>query len=377
MSDNDLQRELDLARQEAAEARTMTEALISSLGEGLIIVNEYGTITEINDYALQILGYEREELINQWLPDVIPSVDKQGNKIPTTERPIMIALMSGKSMPNTVHYLRKDGAIITVTGTASPFTSRGKPMGGVIIFRDYTREMQVERAKDEFVSLASHQLRTPLTSIRLFAELLLQSDTGNLTQRQKDYINKIILSTTRMIDLVSDFLNISRLELGELRIQNESTNLEGLISAQIEEFVPIAEANGVRLTFITPRAAPMMVETDPKLLSQVIHNLIANSIRYSPPNEGLVTVKLKKLSKSYRIEVIDNGIGIPADVSHRIFERFFRAENALRTHGEGTGLGLYLAKSIIEALGGKIWHKSEEGQGTTFYLEIPFDNHKS
>jgi two-component system phosphate regulon sensor histidine kinase PhoR len=258
-----------------------------------------------------------------------------------------------------------------VADTAAPIRdARGRIFGVIVVFRDMTSERELEKAKDEFVSLTSHQLRTPLTAIRLFSEMLSEQKAGELSARQRQYAENIQVSTERMIKLVSEILNVSRIELGELTINPQSTDLVPLVKSYVDELKPVAAKERVRLVFIAPKFQYNHVPIDRSLLGQVIHNLLTNAIRYTPP-KGKVTVKLEKTSRGYVIGVTDNGIGIPKDSQGRIFERFYRAENAVEISGEGTGLGLYLAKIVMKSSGGNVSFKSSEGKGTSFYVTIP------
>lgn len=360
--------------QKATESATMINALITSIGEGLIIVNEYGIIDHVNQPALDILDYEQHELEGKWFPAMLPIFDKLGNSIPDDERPAIRALLEGKPITELMYYQRKGGKIIPVSSTASPFMVRDKPKGAVVIFRDVSREAQIERAKDEFVSIASHQLRSPLTSIRLFTELLASSAKNRLTKKEHEYIKKILFSTEKMIDLATDYLNISRIELGQLVVTPRPTSLEELIEKRVEEMKPVAAANHVTLEYKSNLTKREEIPLDRDLVGQVIHNLLSNAIRYTgnqSKQKGLVTVNLKRTRKYYDITVADNGIGIPQRARSRIFERFYRADNAVRIESEGSGLGLYLVKKIIEGTGGKISYKSRENKGTAFTICIP------
>ena len=338
----------------------------------MILVDEYGYISHVNQPALDILGFDRKELESQWLQEVLPGFDINGNPIPADERLLATAFITGHPVSDTVNYRRKDGTMVPVFNTSSPFIVKDKPMGGIVVFRDVSKELQIEKAKDEFVSLASHQLRTPLTSIRFFAELLRDPFYGKLTKKQINYLDKILFSTDRMISLVSELLNISRLNLGRLEIQPVKTNLNNFVQNQIIEVTPLAKKSRVKLIFVNKIDKSETTMIDRTLLSQVIHNLLTNAIRYcAAADPGEVTVKLNKNTKSYLLSVSDNGIGIPRAASPRIYDRFFRADNAKQAEAEGTGLGLYLVKSVIESSGGAIRHESKAGSGTTFRITLP------
>jgi two-component system, chemotaxis family, CheB/CheR fusion protein len=248
---------------------------------------------------------------------------------------------------------------------------KGQPVRLIGSLLDITKQKQLEQAKDEFISLVSHQLRTPLTSVLLFNEMLVEERMGKLTPLQKEYAEKAASSARRMIELVGNILNVSRIELGELQIKPAPTDIDRLILAYIEELKPVAAAKKVRLSFTSSGLGKVPV--DPTLFGQIIHNLVSNAIRYSPPRGGKVLIAFAKKKDAYQLSVRDSGIGIPAGSQERIFERFFRADNAAKAESGGSGLGLYLIKLISESSGGKVWFESVEGQGTTFYVTFPLD----
>jgi signal transduction histidine kinase len=249
--------------------------------------------------------------------------------------------------------------------------NKGDIVGGAIIMHDITYLKEIDRMKTEFVSVASHQLRTPLTAIKLFTEMLLRGDTGKLNRAQKEYLNNIFQSTDRMTRLVNDLLNVTRIESGRVRINPQPTKLDELIQNIIVEAKPLADMKKVKLTFMVTDKAPT-IPLDQNLFRQVIHNLIVNAIRYTPAGKGRILVTFKKYNnREYLISVADNGIGIPNDKQKKIFQKFFRADNAVKMETEGTGLGLYVSKMIVELSGGKIWFESQEGKGTTFFVTIP------
>ncbi|MBI5046073.1 MAG: HAMP domain-containing protein [Candidatus Niyogibacteria bacterium] len=242
----------------------------------------------------------------------------------------------------------------------------------VEVFLDVTKEREVERMKTEFVSVASHQLRTPLTAIKLFAEILKSEQSDNLNKSQKDYLENIYKSTDRMVQLVNELLSVSRLETGRLTVTPKLAQLEDLMSAIIKETSSLAESKQCVVTFREPKKKLAPIPIDTSLLRQIIGNLVHNAIVYSEPGKKCqVEVLLEQDKSDALITVIDQGVGIPKDEQPRIFEKFFRASNAVRAEASGTGLGLFITKTIIEGFGGKIWFESAVGKGTTFYVIIP------
>jgi signal transduction histidine kinase len=230
---------------------------------------------------------------------------------------------------------------------------------------------KLQLAKDQFISLVSHQLRTPLTAIRQFSEMLADPAVGSLNQLQKEYVETVHLSTIRMIDLVGDILNVSRIELNRLKVEPALTDVSAFVLSKIEEVKPLADDKKIKIIVHNPVHA-ISSNIDQTLYGQIVHNLLTNAIRYSDDERGVVNVTIKR-TKGGGCELIveDNGIGIPRNAQRKIFKLFYRADNAIRSVGEGTGLGLYLVKMIITSTGGSVWFKSTEKKGTTFHVTIP------
>ncbi len=270
---------------------------------------------------------------------------------------------------------RKNSQEYTALASIAPvLNAKNEVIFFVGIERDITKEKEVEKMKTEFVSITSHQLSTPLTGIKLLAEVLSSERLGKLNKKQKEYMADVELSTKRMIDLVNNLLNVSRLETGRLKIEPVPTQLEDFILSIIHEVEGSAKEKDCIIVFKKPEIKLNKVLIDPILMQQVIHNLVTNAIRYSSKGGCKIIVTLKSEDKSggILVSVRDSGIGIPKKDQLRIFEKFFRTDKARETAAEGSGLGLYVVKMIIEASGGKIWFESEgEGKGKTFYVAIP------
>lgn len=243
---------------------------------------------------------------------------------------------------------------------------------------------ELDHYKSEFISIVSHQLRTPITGINWYVEMLLSGDVGEITSHQRDYLDEVYESGQRMVRLINELLNVSRLESGRLKIEPKQVQIEDFIQKIIDEVKPLTMAKKCACPLTTPKTKLPLIMIDPDLLRQVIQNLITNAIKYSTPEKCDITVAIERknnidqeITSDYIIiSVTDKGIGIPKDIQPRIFNKFFRANNAIKLAADGSGLGLYIAKMIIEASGGKIWFISKEGEGTTFYVAIPIDGMK-
>ena len=237
------------------------------------------------------------------------------------------------------------------------------------IVRDVTKEQEIDKVKSEFVSLASHQLRTPLTAVNWYTEMLLSGDIGKFQPEQKKYLKEIYNGNNNMIDLVKALLNVSRIELGTLAIEPESTNLKKLSDSVLEEFKLIIKKNKLKIEKDYTKELSD-INIDPKLMRIVFQNLISNAIKYTPLG-GQINIGITKQKSDILISVKDTGYGIPKDQQSKIFTKLFRADNIVEKETEGTGLGLYIIKYVVEQFKGKIWFESRENKGTTFYVTIP------
>jgi len=232
---------------------------------------------------------------------------------------------------------------------------------------------EAERLGKEFITLASHQLLTPLSIIRGFVSMLKAGDLGKLSPGQKNAINQIYNNSVKMIHLVEELLTISRMETGKLPFYFKKINLIPLISKVVSSVKPVSYAKKLFIKFQKPAEESIFINADPEKIENVLLNLLDNAIKYT--NKGGVTVKLKIKKAKGKTEVIvsisDTGVGIPVEYQERIFQPFFRGKNILELDKRGTGLGLYIAKSFIQKHNGKIWAESAKGKGSTFYFSLP------
>jgi signal transduction histidine kinase len=228
---------------------------------------------------------------------------------------------------------------------------------------------ELDHAKDEFISMASHQLRTPLTTIKGYLSMMLEGDAGKLTGAQKDFVGYAFGASERMVNLISDLLNVSRLSAGRFLIQTKPTDMVQMIADEVRQLQTHATAKGILLVFDKPKESLPLVELDDNKTRQVIMNFIDNAIYYTA--QGEVRVTLEQSAGMVRLEVRDTGIGVPEAAKKKLFSKFFRADNAQTVRPDGTGLGLYLAKRVVEDQGGTIIFSSVEGKGSTFGFELP------
>ncbi len=355
--------------QSAIEAYAQAEALFSSIGDGAIATDELGRITKVNKAALAILGFKETDLIGAWFPKAIPAYHENGEAISLMDRPITRAFLTGKPVNERTLYRIGDGSLIPVAATVSPLVLADRPIGAIEVFRDVTQEYEIDRMKSDFISLASHQLRTPLSAIKTYSHMLLDGFMGPITPQQKKSLRTIVSASNRMNELISTLLNVSRIESGNVIISPKNVNLNHLTEEVFKEMALTASTKSITLNSRLPKDA-VIIKADNLITKEIIVNLVSNALKYTPEN-GEVTVRITKATKSATISVSDNGMGIPKTAQSQIFTKFYRAQNVVRQETSGTGLGLYLVKGLVEALGGTIWFKSDENQGSTFYVRLP------
>jgi PAS domain S-box-containing protein len=346
-----------------------SDALFNSIGDGAIATDEFGRIMRVNPACLEILEYGEEELLGQWFPKVIIALDDSLSPLSLIDRPITQSFLTGKSISQKMLYRTKSGLYRPVAVTVSPVLLDGRPIGAVEVFRDITVEENVDRMKSEFISLASHQLRTPLSAVKTYAHMLLEGYMGDLVSAQKKALRTILAASNRMNELVNMLLNVTRVESGSLAITSKSHNLQRLAEEVMKELELAASEKAIDLQMQLPAAA-CNVKTDNLLAKEILINLLNNAVKYTPEG-GSVKLKLTNRPDSAVFSVTDTGIGIPSYSQEHIFTKFFRAQNVIKRETTGTGLGLYLVKGLAEALGGKVWFTSEENVGSKFFFSLP------
>jgi signal transduction histidine kinase len=225
----------------------------------------------------------------------------------------------------------------------------------------------------DFANLTSHQLRTPLSGMKWMLELLQKSDTGNLNKKQKQFLEKLYSLNERMIALVNDLLEVSRIEHGDTKLYLQPTDIAVIIRELLRDKARLIALKRLKVTFTVEREPFPVVRTESIKIKQALSNLISNAITYTP-DDGNIRIDLRLMENEPNMlvcSIMDTGMGIPKDQEGQIFEKFFRGSNVSKVESVGSGLGLYIAKAFVEASGGKIWFKSILGKGTTFYFSLP------
>jgi len=336
--------------------------------DGILITDTSGIIRYVNPSWEKLTGWKSEEVVAK----VTPRILKSGLKDSEFYNELWESILKGDSFRSDLINKKKNGELYDTDEIMIPFKDeKGEIIGFAGFQRDITEHKKVEKMKDEFVSVASHQLRTPMTTIKLFIELLLGEGFDKLTDSQKKYIETIGESTEKMINLINDLLDTSRLESNKIVSRKEDVDLYEFLDDIISDTKLLISAKKCNISLKKPDRESIKIFTDPNLLRQVFRNILDNSMKYSKENICDIGMSLEISDKKFLVKIEDNGIGMSEKDKERVFDRFFRAEEAVRLSSEGSGLGLYVSKNIVNILGGKIWFESKKEEGTTFFVELP------
>jgi len=351
--------DVEEARRKAEEEKNKTLAIISNFTDGLLVFDFENHLSFINPPVEVFFTAAAEQFIGKSLLDLkkifqlkplINFLEKEGKEISRKELEV------------------RQGLVLEISSI--PIMLEGGKTGTLVILHDVTREKMVERMKTEFVSVAAHQLRTPLSAIKWTLKMLLEGDLGQLSSEQRDFIGKTYKSNERMINLINDLLDVTRIDEGRYLFKPVLTDIDPLIQSVINSYKEEFEKKKIKLQLKREDKKLPKVLVDVEKMSLAFQNLVDNALKYTQSG-GTITISLKKEEKEIKISVKDTGVGIPKDQQIRVFNKFFRGANVMRMETEGSGLGLFIAKNIIEAHGGRIWFKSDESRGTIFWFTLP------
>jgi two-component system phosphate regulon sensor histidine kinase PhoR len=382
------EREIALWRQAELE-RSRLELIIGSMTEGLFITDAQGAITLLNRSAQHLFAQAEVEpqigvplrtwaITNSagWLYDLAVTVDRAlAGEVVTNQE--LIAGVSGETIPLTLS--------VSVAPLPDASQMQARPFGVVAVLNDITSSKQIEKLKDEFVSVVSHELRTPLTAIKGYTQHLVRRLERRLRQMRKGQLPvvpppaespesydlrslHIVQSEAEHLErLVNDLLDLSRVQWGQLHLQYSTFYLADLLATCVRQAQVSAEFHTIYLDIQTQDST---IEGDYLRIGQIVGNVLDNAVKYSPQG-GQVTVQLQELNRDYLVSVIDQGIGVNPEYLDHIFERFYRVRNTASRQYSGIGLGLYVTKAIVESHGGRIWHTNNQGRGSTFHFTLP------
>ena len=350
---------LEEARQKAEEEKEKTLTIIANFSDGLLVLNSENKLSLMNPRAEIFLQTKAETALGSLMPGL---KNFPGFKL-------LIETLEKESL----EIFRKELSIrenLILEASTVPMISGEEKLGTLVVLHDVTREKTVEKLKTEFVSLAAHQLRMPLSGIKWALKMILDGDVGKITKGQKELVDKSYESNERMINLINDLLNVARIEEGRYLFKSAITDMDTIVQFVVNSYKEDAEKKGVKLEFEVLEKELPQVKLDVEKMRLAVQNLIDNAIKYTPSG-GSVKVSLRLKNKDIECRISDTGVGIINDQKLRVFSRFFRGANVVKMETDGSGLGLFIAKNIIEAHGGMIWFESEEGKGATFFFTIP------
>ena len=351
--------DVEEARQKTEDEKNKTLAIINNFTDGLLVFDDKNILTLINPQAQTMFGVNSKEIIGK--------TTKELEKTASLEPAMKMLSKGGKEVYREEIAIKES---TTVEVSAIPIVGWDGKVNTLLIIHDITREKMVERIKTEFVSISAHQLRTPLSAIKWTLRMILDGDLGEISKEQKEFLERTYASNERMISLINDLLDVTRIEEGRYIYKLIPTDMHALVESLVNSYKEVSEKKKIKIDLKKPDGQLPKVMTDEEKIRLSIQNLIDNALRYTPSG-GQVTVWAEKKRGEVTIAVKDTGVGIPKDQQARLFSKFFRGANVVRMDTEGTGLGLFITKNIVEAHGGKISFESEEGKGTTFYISLP------
>lgn len=367
-----LEEEIAARTQELHEQWIKDRTILQSIEHGVLLFDAQGSVTDANPASVRMLGKTQAGILGKDAMSLLPLRSHQA-LLQESEHPIALCIHGRggfRQRPDMrLSIVCDDGTLLPILLTVSPLQEDGKNIGGIAVFQDVTEERQVDYMKSEFISLASHQLRTPLSTVLWYLELLQGEQPRCLTSEQQSYVSEMQSAASRMSGLLDALLQVSRLEGNGIRPATQLIDLTKFVGETIDDVRALGKEHRITFEFVS-QAEALKLQTDPTLLSIVLQNVLSNAVKYSPAGKA-VSVSLQTSNEQAEIVVSDTGIGIPeADLS-RLFQKLFRAENVKKVDTTGSGLGLYISRMVMERLGGDIALTSKENQGTRVVVRLP------
>lgn len=342
------------------------DSVLNSLMDGLIMIDQDQKIALINPEAKNILEINKEETLGKTLLELT-------NFAKIKELNEVLIRTKGHCGDKKCELIFKQPLEqIFEIRTTPAITQTYEVIGTLIILHDVTREKLINRMKSEFIAIAAHQLRTPLTGIKWSLEMLNVEENGITKEEQKDFLDKAYQSNERMIKLVNSLLIVSQLEDARYTYEFSEIQIEDLIQKSIKDFEIQMKIKNIECIFNKPEKFLSKIKVDLEKIQMALENLIDNAIKYTPQNGKIIITAIEE-DKKIKVSIKDNGMGISKEDQQRLFTKFFRSAKALKTETSGSGLGLFIVKSIIESHNGQIWAESEKEKGSVFYFTLPID----
>lgn len=357
-----LAEDLEQASSKAQEEKEKTLAIMDNFADALFFFNNNKEAEMINPEVEKTFNIKSSEVIGKSFLDL----REENNSLKAVFDSI---IEEGKEVFRKEVRLGKD---VFVEVTSIPIFQKDEVIGTLVDVHDITREKNIEKVKTEFVSLAAHQLRTPLAGIKWTLETILEEkDEANISEEIVDFIKKAAEANERMVSLVNDLLNVTRIEEGKYVYDPKNVNMKKVIEASLKEHKEEIERKGIKFSLSQPEEDVSFVKADEEKVTLVVQNFLDNALKYT--TEGEISLKLEELKeeKKIKVSVSDTGVGIPEEEKIKMFNKFVRGENVQRMDTEGSGLGLFISKNIIEAHKGEIGFDSKEGEGSVFFFTLP------
>ncbi|TMD14098.1 MAG: PAS domain S-box protein [Chloroflexi bacterium] len=351
-----------------ARDRTLWEQAFEQFPQAIVIVDREATVLALNPQAERITGWSRSAAVGRPAADLLEVRTETGVNLCAPNGALRRALRLGTSVNTHFAYLfrlRTSDDPVRVSYSVSPLRSLGRPSGALITIHDVTPELETIEARDALMLATSHELKTPLTTLRGLSELLLDFD---LTEGQRrELLQDLHGQADRMERLVGDILDVSRIDSGRVSVELTRVEVEPVVLRVCEEVRGMLKGHQLR-----PRieAGVPAVWGDTRKLHQILVNLVTNAVKYSPPRT-VITVTARGDGSSVRFEIADHGVGIRKEHMPRLFEKFYRADDPVVRRTAGTGLGLYIVRQLVTMLGGQIQVRSRAGKGTVFTVTLP------
>lgn len=361
-----------------------SDVVINTIDDGVLAINRSGIIDLINPSAQAMIGWNRGDALGLDWRSVLKLVNAEGREIQEIENPVAQSLANNKPTHSDIlSLLTSSGKKILVSIVSSPVGKNGD--GIIVVFRDITKEKAEEREQAEFISTASHEMRTPVASIEGYLGLALNPATANIDEKARDFITKAHESAQHLGELFQDLLDISKAEDGRLKNEPKVIDVTATVSDIFEGLSHLATDKQLHYIFkpnpslevesSERRLQPVFyADVDPSHFREVIGNLIENAIKYTP--RGDVVVDVTGDDRLVSVSIQDTGIGIPTEDIPHLFQKFYRVDNSDTREIGGTGLGLYLCRRLAEAMGGHLRVESEYKRGSTFFLDLPRMSHE-
>lgn len=337
--------------------------ILSSIIDGIIAIDMSRNIVMVNKAAENMIGASQDQMVGKPLEQFI-HLFSDTEEVPPS-------LYCKTNTIQTLNLIRSDGNKVKVNLIAAPIAEGIQTnLNCILIMHDLSREQELEQMKFDFVSMASHELKTPLTNIIGYLSVFIDENKNKVLREELELLERSLISARQLHTLVENLLSVNKIEREQTFVSKEIVDYTPIIQKGVEDLQNQAKQKNISLTLNLPRESLPKVFADQIRITEVINNLIANAINYTNAG-GKINVSIKVMPTEVVTAVEDTGVGIPKEAIPHLFTKFFRVSNKSQQASKGTGLGLYISKSIIDKLGGRIWVESEVNQGSKFYFSLP------